>query len=52
MAAGGYLLESQSNVVMTWWGAVTNEPIVVNHQYNVTNPVANPADRFYRLHKA
>jgi hypothetical protein len=50
-AAGGYLLESESNIVASAWATVTNEPIVGNHQYNVINSAINPTNRFYRLHK-
>jgi subtilisin-like proprotein convertase family protein len=49
--AGGYLLESESNLVSSAWATVTNEPIVGNDQYNVTNSTINPTNRFYRLHK-
>jgi subtilisin-like proprotein convertase family protein len=49
--AGGYLLESESNLLSGAWATITNEPIVGNHQYNVTNSVNNSIDRFYRLYK-
>jgi autotransporter-associated beta strand protein len=49
--AGGYLLESESNIVSSAWATITNEPIVGNHQYNVTNSSVSPTNRFYRLHK-
>jgi len=48
--AGGYLLVSESNIVFNAWAMVTNEPIVGNHLYNVTNTII-PPDRFYRLRK-
>ncbi len=50
-AAGGYLLEGQSNIVSSAWATVTNEPIVNGGNYNVTNSAMNPTNRFYRLHK-
>jgi autotransporter-associated beta strand protein len=49
--AGGYLLESESNLLSGAWATITNEPIVGNHQYNVTNSINTSIDRFYRLHK-
>ena len=50
-AAGGYLLEGQSNLVSSAWATVTNEPIVNGGNYNVTNSAVNPTNQFYRLHK-
>jgi autotransporter-associated beta strand protein len=49
-SAGGYLLESSPLVQPTTWTAVTNEPIILNGNYNVTNGASAPS-RFYRLHK-
>jgi autotransporter-associated beta strand protein len=49
--AGGYLLESESNLISSAWATVTNEPIVGNHQYNVTNSSVSPINGFYRLYK-
>jgi autotransporter-associated beta strand protein len=49
-SAGGYVLQSVSNLMATAWGAVTNEPMVSGGNYNVTNSIAVPAtNRFYRL---
>ena len=49
-SAGGYLLQSVSNLTAGAWAAVTNEPIVTSHNYTVTNSTALPAtNRFYRL---
>ncbi len=49
--AGGYLLESETNLMPGAWSAVTNEPIVNGNQYNVTNSDANPASQYYRLYR-
>ena len=49
-SAGGYLLESSPLVQPTTWTVVTNEPIILNGNYNVTNTAVAPS-RFYRLHK-
>ncbi|HXC97717.1 MAG TPA: autotransporter-associated beta strand repeat-containing protein [Verrucomicrobiae bacterium] len=49
-AAGGYLLESETNATAGAWATVTNEPIVNGGNYNVTNSAALPTNRFYRLH--
>jgi autotransporter-associated beta strand protein len=49
-SAGGYLLESSPLVEPTTWSIVTNEPIILNGNYNVTNTASAPS-RFYRLHK-
>jgi len=50
-SAGGYLLEGDSNLTLSAWATVTNEPIVSGGRYNVTNSIALPGDRFYRLHQ-
>ena len=50
-SAGGYLLESESNLVAKAFGTVTNEPIVSGGNYNVTNSAVSPTNRFYRLRK-
>lgn len=50
-SAGGYVLESVSNLQANSWGTVTNEPIVIGANYNVTNSSVMPTNRFYRLHK-
>jgi len=49
-SAGGYLLESSPLVQPTTWSVVTNEPIILNGNYNVTNTATAPS-QFYRLHK-
>jgi autotransporter-associated beta strand protein len=49
-SAGGYLLESSPVVQPTTWSTVTNEPVILNGYYNVTNPATAPS-QFYRLHK-
>ena len=49
-SAGGYLLESSPLVQPTTWSVVTNEPIILNGNYNVTNTASAPS-RFYRLHR-
>lgn len=48
--AGGYQLESTLALPLDTWNPVTNEPIVVNSRFNVTNSAVSPANRFYRLH--
>ncbi len=49
-SAGGYVLQSVSNLTANAWGAVTNEPIVIGNNYNVTNSTTGPAtNQFYRL---
>jgi autotransporter-associated beta strand protein len=49
-SAGGYVLQSVSNLTATAWGVVTNEPMVSGGNYNVTNSIAAPVtNRFYRL---
>ncbi len=49
-SAGGYVLQSVSNLTATAWGAVTNEPMVSGGNYNVTNSITVPAtNQFYRL---
>ena len=49
-AAGGYQLESETNILSGAWSVVTNEPIVNGGNYNVTNSSALPTNQFYRLH--
>jgi autotransporter-associated beta strand protein len=49
-SAGGYILESSPLVQPTTWTTVTNEPIILNGNYNVTNTTAAPS-QFFRLHK-
>ncbi len=50
-SAGGYLLEGDSNLTLSAWAAVTNEPIVSGGRYNVTNSATTPANQFFRLYK-
>ncbi len=50
-SAGGYLLESESNLVANAFVTVTNEPIVSGGSYSVTNSAVSPTNRFYRLRK-
>jgi subtilisin-like proprotein convertase family protein len=50
-AAGGYLLEAESNLVANAWSALTNEPLVNSGNYNVTNSSIVPTNRFFRLLK-
>jgi len=49
--AGGYQLESETNLLSNTWAAVTNEPLVSSLKFNVTNFIGSPTNRFYRLHK-
>jgi hypothetical protein len=49
-SAGGYVLESAPSVGDATWTVVTNEPLVENGNYNVTNDTA-ATGTFYRLHK-
>jgi subtilisin-like proprotein convertase family protein len=49
-SAGGYLLESATNVSAPTWVGVTNAPVVNSGSYVVTNG-ASGTDKFYRLRK-
>jgi autotransporter-associated beta strand protein len=49
--AGGYILQSRTNVSSGPWFGVTNEPLVNSGQYNVTNSATKPTNNFYRLEK-
>jgi hypothetical protein len=49
--AVGYQLEAKQFVTDTNWSSVTNQPLVSNGRYAVTNSGVNPSIRFYRLHK-
>jgi hypothetical protein len=50
-AAGGYLLETTNSLPGTAaWQGVTNDPIVINSRFHVTNSIIG-TNRFYRLHK-
>jgi autotransporter-associated beta strand protein len=49
--AVGYQLEAKQFVTDTNWSSVTNQPLVSNGRYAVTNSGVNPSTRFYRLHK-
>jgi autotransporter-associated beta strand protein len=50
-SAGGFKLESSTNLSTTNWVVVPNEPIELNSRFAVTNSSAIPTNRFYRLHK-
>jgi autotransporter-associated beta strand protein len=49
-AAGGYRLAATPALNNPSWTDITNEPIVGDGRFNVTNSM-NPTNRFYRLHK-
>ena len=49
-AAGGYQLAATPALNNPSWTDITNEPIVDDGRFNVTNSM-NPTNRFYRLHK-
>ncbi len=46
--AGGFTLQSSTNLVSAVWTNVSPEPVVVNGQNTVTNPISG-AWKFYRL---
>jgi hypothetical protein len=48
--AGGYTLQASPVVSIPKWANVTNEPITMANQFNVTNTL-NPTNQFYRLQK-
>ena len=48
--AGGYLLQSIRSLPATKWNDVTNEPMTLFNDFNVTNTL-DPTNRFYRLEK-
>ena len=48
--AAGYRLDFTPNLSPTNWTAVSNEPIVIAPNYNVTNDVTS-SNGFYRLRK-
>ena len=48
--AGGYLLQATPSLSAVKWAGVTNEPITLAHQFNVTNTLTS-TNRFYRLQK-
>ena len=48
--AGGYTLQATPSLSAPQWNGVTNEPITLANQYNVTNTL-NPTNQFYRLQK-
>jgi hypothetical protein len=53
-AAAGYQLErtnTLSNPPHPAWARVTNEPVVINGRFQVTNSIANHTNRFYQLRK-
>jgi autotransporter-associated beta strand protein len=49
-ASGGYNLEATPALSPAAWSLVTNEPLIFNADYHVTNSLAS-TNRFYRLHK-
>jgi hypothetical protein len=49
-SGAGYLLESTPALPPAAWSPVTNEPIVIAPNYNVTNNTSDPK-QFYRLRK-
>ena len=49
--AGGYQLQSSPALALPAWSSVSNEPVVLGNDYNVTNSSINPSNRFYRLQK-
>src|ERR1051325_6505306 len=49
-SAGGYVLETSPSIKNATWSVVTNEPLIENGSYRVTNDTAAPS-KFYRLHK-
>src|SRR5262249_8711636 len=49
-SAGGYNLEAAPSLTSPIWIAVTNEPIVFNADYHITNSLSS-SNRFYRLRK-
>jgi hypothetical protein len=49
-SAGGYNLETTPSLTTATWAAVTNEPIIFNADYHITNSLAD-TNRFYRLRK-
>jgi hypothetical protein len=48
--AGGYTLQATPSLSAPTWNGVTNEPITLANQFNVTNTL-NPTNQFYRLQK-
>jgi hypothetical protein len=48
--AGGYSLQASPVISTPKWANVTNEPITMANQFNVTNTL-NPTNQFYRLQK-
>ena len=48
--AGGYTLQASPLLSTPKWANVTNEPVTMANQFNVTNTL-NPTNQFYRLQK-
>ncbi|HYG21447.1 MAG TPA: autotransporter-associated beta strand repeat-containing protein [Verrucomicrobiae bacterium] len=50
-SAAGFQLEGNDLLQTANWSSITNEPIVVDGRFSVTNSSVSPTNRFYRLNR-